>query len=239
MKTPIEVQVSNILRWALPRRERYLVQFQKDRGAEWQKWGYKAQLEWERGLSLNPIMENAGDCGISGEELHQRYKADRIEAECHMQRVAARYASPGASKPFYSDMRIVSVLDDSLMTKLHDVGYPAPTIGEWLAANGFTPDTFPLVSLEECSRICAPAPKKKKTEKAIREGTVAALAESDEGCPVDVAYGRDGVSDDCFVTTAGEMVNEGFGGLRYEGDEDSATVWGSRSKFFDLMEKVG
>ena len=61
----------------------------------------------------------------------------------------------------------------------------------------------------------------------------------DKNEAVDVCYGRDGISDDCFVVTAGILVSEGFGHLHFEGDEQSATVWVSPSKFHAINAACG
>ena len=131
---------------------------------------FKRNGEWQQGLALNPIMENAGDCGLSGQELRRRYCADRIAAEVHLQFVLDNRTRRG-EPPMPESLRIVSVLEDALMTTLYGFEYPAPTVGEWLEAKGFTTDTFPLIAFEDCQRICAPkSPAAKKYAQHITDG---------------------------------------------------------------------
>jgi hypothetical protein len=64
------------------------------------------------------------------------------------------------------------------------------------------------------------------------EGTINSLADDDA---VDVVYGCDGISDDCFVTDAASLKKAGYGRKRLDGD---STLWVSRKVWERLAEQV-
>ena len=154
--------------------------------------------------SLNPLMSDGG-IQPSGEPLYgPRLYNNREECQAHVDRLSAD--QPGNPKGYC----VVSAEEWVMQTGLHGSDQ---TLGEVLAAR-------PELSAS------APEPLEKMPANWV------VRLDADE--PVDVALNRagDGFSEDCFVTTARELIAGGFGQLSFERTASGVTVFADTREQF-------
>jgi hypothetical protein len=159
--------------------------------------------------SLNPLMSDGG-IQPPGEPLYgPRLYNSREDCQAHVDRLCAKH--PGNPDGYC----VVSAEEWVMQTRIHGAD---KTLREVLAERPELKGSKP------------------EADKNMPEHWVVRL-EADE--PVDVALDRrgDGTSDDCFVTTARELVAAGFGQMSFERTASGVTVFvDTREQFVRIME---